>query len=180
MDKDDEVVRSAARAERRPRDMVISLLVLLVPIALFLVLYRTVLGGDNPVTVDTSPAIQAAQAAKAFPVAVPVGLDGRWKTVSATFGDVTGGKALRLGYVSPDGDGVQLTETNAPTDSFLPAELTAAAHPEGIVPLDGMTWQRYATRPGERALVLLEPTRTTIVVGKASEDELRQLAAALP
>jgi hypothetical protein len=180
VDKDDEVVRSATRSERRPRDMVISLLVLLVPIALFLVIYCTVLGGDDPVTIDTSPAVEAAQAAKAFPVALPAGLDTGWKTVSAAFGDVAGGKALRLGYVSPDGDGVQLAETNAPAESFLPGELTAAAHPEGTVQIDGTAWQRYTTRPGERALVLLEPTRTTIVVGTASEDELRRLAAALP
>jgi hypothetical protein len=168
-----------ARNERRPRDMAISLLVLLVPIALLLIFYRAVLGGDEPVVVDPAPAVESAQRAGAFPVTTPTGLDDGWRPISATFGEVDGGRVLRIGYVTPDGDGAQLIETNAPVQGFLPTELTAQARPEGSLDIEGKAWQRYTARPGERALVLLEPSRTTVVVGKASEDELRALAGAL-
>jgi Protein of unknown function (DUF4245) len=167
------------RTERRPRDMVISLLVLLVPIALLLVFYRAVLGGDQPVAVDPAAAVGSAQRAGAFPVATASGLDSGWRPISATFGEVEGGRVLRIGYVTPDGDGAQLIETNAPVEGFLPTELTAEARPEGSLDVGGKAWQRYTARPGERALVLLEPARTTVVVGNASEDELRELAGAL-
>src|SRR4051812_2017541 len=43
--------------ERSPRDMTLSLVVLLVPIALLLIFYRVVLSGDAPVTVDPAPTI---------------------------------------------------------------------------------------------------------------------------
>ena len=73
-----------ARNERRPRDMAISLLVLLVPIALLLVFYRVVLGGDEPVVVDPAPAVESAQRAGAFPVTTPTGLADGWRPISAT------------------------------------------------------------------------------------------------
>ena len=77
--------------------------------------------------------------------------------MSAAWQPVDGGRALRIGYVSPDGAGVQVVQTNAPVDSFLPVELTAKARPEGNVDVAGTAWQAYTARPGERALVLLEP-----------------------
>jgi hypothetical protein len=173
------VAAPTGRAERTPKDMAVSLLVLLVPIALLLVFYRVVLDGDQPIVVDTAAAVEQARASKAFPVAEPTGLEERWRPVSATWQDVEGGKALRIGYVTPEGDGAQLVQTDAPVESFLPAELTAQARQEGVVDVGGQSWQRYTARRGEHALVLLEPARTTLVVGSASDDELRRLAGAL-
>src|SRR5215212_11607591 len=62
------------REGRSPRDMALSLAVLLVPIALLLVFYRVVLSGDAPVNVDPAPAFQEARAAAAFTVLEPQGL----------------------------------------------------------------------------------------------------------
>ncbi|MFC0028918.1 DUF4245 domain-containing protein [Micromonospora chaiyaphumensis] len=171
--------KEKARSERSPKDMALSLLVLLVPIALLLAFYRGFLGGDEPVTVDPAPAVEQARAANAFPVAEPQGLGSDWRTVSARYQTDAGVGTLRIGYVTPEGRGAQLVESNAPAEKLLPAELSGG-QPQGPADLPGGTsWQRYTARGNEQALVLLEPNRTVIVVGDAGEAELRELATAL-
>ncbi|WBB64979.1 DUF4245 domain-containing protein [Micromonospora sp. WMMD812] len=169
----------ARRSERSPKDMAISLLVLLIPIALLLAFYRGFLGGDEANTVDPAPAVEQARAANAFPVSQPADLGSGWRTVSASYRSVDGGANLRIGYVTPEGQGAQLVQSNVPAEQLLPAELTDRAQPQGQADLAGRNWQRYTARENEQALVLLEPGRTVIVVGDAREAELRQLAAAL-
>ncbi len=171
--------REKARSERSPKDMAISLLVLLVPIALLLAFYRGFLGGDQPSTVDPAPAVEQARAANAFPVSQPAGLDDDWRTVSASYRTVEGGSNLRIGYLTPEGRGAQLVQSNVPPERLLPAELTAEGQPQGPTEVGGRNWQRYTARGNEQALVLLEPGRTVIVVGDARENELRRLADAV-
>ncbi|MFC7548228.1 DUF4245 domain-containing protein [Plantactinospora sp. GCM10030261] len=174
-----EVVRAARKAERSPKDMAMSLLILLVPIALFIGFYRIVLGGDEPVVVDPAPAVESARAAKAFPVLDPSAPPSGWRPISAGFQRADGTATLRIGYVGPDGGGAQLVQSNAPVERLLSDELTGAARPTGAVEVGGRSWQWYTARPGERALVLLEPNRTVIVVGAVGEQELRGLVGAL-
>ena len=66
------------RASRRPRDLILSLLVILVPVALLMVIYRGLHNGDEPVLVDPGPAIEAARRADHFPIAAPAGLADGW------------------------------------------------------------------------------------------------------
>ncbi|KAB1934775.1 DUF4245 family protein [Micromonospora sp. ALFpr18c] len=169
----------AARSERSPKDMAISLLVLLVPIALLLAFYRGFLGGDQASTVDPAPAIEQARSANVFPVSQPQGLGSDWRTVSARYQSVEGGANLRIGYLTPEGRGVQLVQSSVPAERLLPAELTDQSQPQGPTELAGRTWQRYSARGNQQALVLLEPTRTVLIVGDARDNELRELAAAL-
>ncbi|PWR06382.1 DUF4245 domain-containing protein [Micromonospora sicca] len=170
--------REKSRAERSPRDMALSLLVLLVPIALLLAFYRGFLGGDEPATVDPAPAVEQARAANTFPVSAPAGLAADWRTVSARYRTEPTGATLRIGYLTPEGRGAQLVQSNVPAEKLLPAELSGG-QPQGTADLPGGRWQRYTARGNEQALVLLEPTRTVIVVGDAGDAELRQLANAL-
>ena len=160
--------------------MVLSMAVLLVPIALLLIFYRVVLNGDAPTTVDPSAAIEEARSANAFPVVVPDGLGDDWHVASATFQRQTTGATLRIGYVDPDKNGLQLIESSVPAATLLPAELTAGAKPVGTFRADTRAWRRYDARPGEQALVFSEPNRTLIVIGDARSDHLKALAAALP
>ncbi|MEV5765840.1 DUF4245 domain-containing protein [Micromonospora sp. NPDC052213] len=169
----------ARKSERSPKDMALSLLVLLIPIALLLAFYRGFLGGDQAVMVDPAPAVESARAANAFPVSEPVELGDGWRTVNATFQNVEGGASLRLGYLTPEGRGAQLVQSNVPPERLLPAELTAEGQPQGQTDLGGRTWQRYTARANEQALVLLEPNRTVIVVGDARDNELRHLAGTI-
>ncbi|MFJ6195201.1 DUF4245 family protein [Micromonospora sp. NPDC092111] len=168
-----------SRSERSPKDMALSLLVLLVPIALLLAFYRGFLGGEQPTTVDAAPAYEQARAASVFPVSEPAGLGSGWRTVSASFRTVADGANLRVGYLTPEGRGAQLVQSSVPPERLLPAELTAEGQPQGPADLGGANWQRYTGRGNEQALVLLEPGRTVIVVGDARDNELRELAGSL-
>ncbi|WP_435204838.1 DUF4245 family protein [Micromonospora sp. bgisy143] len=170
---------TTAKAERSPKDMAISLLVLLIPIALLLAFYRGFLGGDQATTVDPAPAIEQARSANAFAVSEPQGLGSGWRTVSARYQTVEGGGTLRIGYLTPEGRGVQLVQSNVPAERLLPAELTDQGQPQGPTELDGRSWQRYTARGNQQALALLEPTRTVLVIGDARDNELRELAGAL-
>jgi hypothetical protein len=167
------------RSSRRPRDLALSLVVLLVPIALLVGVYRVLYEGDRPVLVDAAPVVEQARTAGHFPVAAPAGLAEGWRTVTARYAGDDGDAVLRIGYLTPSGAGIQLVESDRPAEALLSGELTAAARPLGTRAVDGRDWQRYAGRPGERALVLLEPERTLLVVGAGADDELAALAAAL-
>jgi hypothetical protein len=170
---------AAARAERTPKDMAISLLVLLIPIALLLGFYRLVLDGDKPVSVDPAPTLQEAQEAKLFPVAVPGDLGGDWHVSSATFQRLSNGATLRIGYVDPDDNGLQLIESSVPPATLLPAELGSAPKQVDVYRSAARMWRLYDARPGEQALVLGETGRTVIVVGSTDAANLEKLASAL-
>jgi hypothetical protein len=159
--------------------MAMSLAVLIIPIALLLIFYRTVLSGDRPISVDPGPSIQAAQRANAFPVAAPEGLGDDWHVSSATFTRQPAGATLRLGYVDPDKDPIQLVESNVPADTLLPAELTRKAEPQGNFRSAIGVWRVYQARPGEKALVLTEQNRTIIVVGSTDMANLERLASSI-
>lgn len=159
--------------------MALSLLVLLLPIVLLLGFNRFVLGGEEPTVVDPGPAVAQARVAGAFPVDQPVGLDARWRPVRAAFQRGEHGATLRIGYLTPGDEGVQIVQSDVPAERLLPAELAGARRPEGAVDIAGTPWQRYPARPGERALVLLTPERSVVVIGSADEDRLRELAGAL-
>jgi uncharacterized protein DUF4245 len=172
-------VPARVTSDRRPRDIALSLLVLLVPIAILIGINRFVQGGDEPTVVDPAAAVADAGQDGAFPVALPAGLSRDWRTVSASYDPGDGQAVLRVGYLTPSGAGVQLVESDTPAETLIPRELTKDARPRGPAEIGGRQWQRYSARPGELAFVLLERERTVLVVGAASEAELHELAAAL-
>ncbi|MEV4704094.1 DUF4245 domain-containing protein [Actinoplanes sp. NPDC049316] len=168
------------REERRPRDMALSLAILLVPIALLLLFYRMVLGGDEPISVDAEPTLQQARSAAVFPVSEPQGLGDDWHVQSATFKRGDDGATLRIGYVDPDKKPIQLVQSSVAPTTLVPGELgEKPREPVGTFRDEARIWQRYEGRPGENALVLRESGRTVIVVGPASSAHLETLAAAL-
>jgi hypothetical protein len=156
--------------------MLISLVVLLIPVALIVTIFR-LRGGEDVVTVDQTGVIAQARAAGDFPVTSPVNLPSGWKPVSAVFQPASAKSAtLRLGYVSPSGAGVQLVESNEPVESVMGRELGDHIRPLGDT---ASGWQRYGVRTAETALVRIETGRTVIVVGQASTAELESLTATL-
>ena len=66
-----------------------------------------------------------------------------------------------------------------PADALLARELVDTPRPTGAVEVNGQSWRRYAARVDETALVLTEPARTFIVIGRASDAELTRLAGSL-
>lgn len=159
--------------------MAISLMVLLLPLLLVFGACQVLFDGDEPPLADPAPALADARNAALFRIDEPTDLGDGWRPVRASFRRGEQGATLRIGYHGPDGGGVQLVQSNVPVDTLLPTELTAQAQAQGATEVAGRTWQRYSARPGELALVLLEPERTVIVVGSVPESVLRQLAGAL-
>jgi hypothetical protein len=159
--------------------MALSLAVLLIPIALLLTFYRVVLNGDEPITIDPGSTIQEARDANAFPVAVPGPLGNGWHVSSATFQRLPNGATLRIGYVAPDDDGLQLIESSVPPDTLLPAELGTSVRPLETYRTGAGAWRLYQARQDERALVLAGTNRTVIVVGTTDTAYLKKLAGSL-
>ncbi|GIF43093.1 uncharacterized protein DUF4245 [Actinoplanes xinjiangensis] len=170
--------RLSAREERRPRDMIMSLLVLLVPIALFLTFYRVVLDGDQPIAVDPTSSIELAT--REFPVARPAGLGDDWHVTSANFRREDGGATLRLGYVDPDAEPILLIQSTIAPDVLVPAEVGAEGKRTGAYRTGERTWMRYTGRKNETALILTEQPRTIVIIGNSADTtNLEKLAAAL-
>lgn len=166
------------KGSRRPRDMLLSMAVLLVPIGAILLLFQFLGGDQEVVTTDPGPAISEARQA-GLAVAAPRGLSDEWKPTSAVVrrdGDAT---TLRIGYVTPSGGFAQVIETDAEPETALRQELDGGGRPTGVERIGEARWQAYPGRGEERALVLMEPGRTILVIGNASAEELRTLAASL-
>ncbi len=165
-----------ARSGRSARDMALSLAVLLVPVFVLLIVYRLVFSGDAPIAVNAADTWATARHSAHFTVLEPVGLPAKWTVISATFGAGT----LRVGYVTAAGAGIQLVESDQAVDQLLPAELGTGARPGDLVTIGDRQWRAYpVAQNGNPALVLAEAGRTTIVIGTASDADLRTFAAAL-
>lgn len=166
------------RASRRPGDLAISLLVLILPVLVLVGGYQILAGRNQPVAIDPTPRLAEAQQA-GVEFTLPVGLDAAWVPVSSVFRTVNDGVTLRVGYLSPDGEPVQLVQSTVPREQLLAGELGGTAAPSGDVDVNGTEWQRYPAPPGERALVLHGDDHTVIVVGAAASGELAELAASM-
>jgi Protein of unknown function (DUF4245) len=168
---------ASRRLGRTPRDMALSLLVLLVPIFVLVGVYRF-LGGESPTVVDPSSAYDDARAAHVFPVAEP-SLPPGWQPVSSTFGRGDAGAVLRVGFRSPHGGTAQLVESNVTAGALVSSELGPGAQDDRDATVAGQQWQRYTAAKGDHAYVLSQPDRTVIVMGRAADAELTQLAGAV-
>jgi hypothetical protein len=169
----------AARPSKTGRDMLISLVVLLVPLALIVGLFR-LRGGEDVVIIDPSQAISQAESADLFPVAVPQGLSDDWRSVSAAFNRSGETGTLRVGYLTPDDGQVQLLQTNEDPAVALPREFgDEKVEPTGQVTVDGDTWRTYRARGDELALVFTDAERTLLIQGRAAIEEFTALAASL-
>lgn len=159
-----------------PRDIMLSLAVLLVPIALVVGLTRAC---TDIAVVDPAGAFAQARTANLFPVVEPHGLGPQWRSVRATYDSADGTGTLRVGYLTPDDGNVQLLETNEDPQALLPREFGNDVQPTGQVDLAGSAWRSYRVRGQEQALVLTVGERTTLVQGQASATELQILAGSL-
>jgi Protein of unknown function (DUF4245) len=177
----------AERAGRRPRDVVLSMAALLVPILLLFGAYKIFWNGDKPMTFDVSETYATARHANAFPVLEPQPLPSGWGANTAVYtppataaeqADL--GATLRVVYHDPDGHGVQLVQSSGTSDKVLANELGDKARPGNLVTIGDQPWREYPElSKGGRALVNVTDGRTVIVVGDGTDDRLRELAASL-
>lgn len=171
---------AALRLARTPGDMAKAVLILLVPVVLAVLVYVYFFGGSNVIAIDPSGDYSAAQASAHFTVLQPEGLPSGWKPVSSAYGKVTGGSLLRVGYIAPDGAGIQLVESDRPVNDLLTDELGPTNSLATSVDLGGRTWgQLDSTTGDDHALVDTEDGRTVIVHGQASQADLQAFVASL-
>lgn len=178
MDSADPVDRRPAPTSRRPRDMLISLLVLVVPLIVLIGGYQLISGRTQPVEIDPSAALAAAESG-GLPVLAAADLPEGWVPISAVHQPRPAGTTVRVGYVTPGGGSAQVVQSDLPADALLGDLLPERAAPAGAVDLAGRSWQRYTAGSGEQALVWLSPQVTVLVTGVGTQEELATLAAAL-
>lgn len=166
------------RAFRPVRDIALSLGVLIVPL-LLLMAFCQPSERDVP-TVDANRTYQTAKSEAKFPVLVPGGLPDGWRATNAAVNRLDAGRlTVRVSYLTSSGTYLQLVQTDADSGDVILAEL-GAGKIQGSTDVRGVAWQRYSgRRPGETALVLIQPESTVVTSGDASLADLRTLAAAL-
>ncbi|MGI5178889.1 DUF4245 family protein [Dactylosporangium sp. CA-152071] len=166
---------SSERAGRRPRDMALSMLVLLVPVFLLVGFYRY-LGHEDPPAVDTTEVYGSVERARQFTPLRPTDLPPGWRIASATYTD----GILRLGVTAPSDGAMQLAQSAQPAATLIPSIIGPAGSAGARVSINGTDWQRHDdARPGERALIQSTPTRTVIIFGRATDSQLQRLASSL-
>src|SRR5215475_5992197 len=150
------------RLSRTPMDMTKAVLVLLVPVAILVAVYVFFFGVNKVIAIDPSGTYTTASADANFKVVQPSGLSDSWKPVSAAFAN----DLLRVGYVAPSGDGLQLVESSQPENAVIASEFGKAPATAPAVTIGTDTWGQLSL-PGKstKALVNTTGNRTVIVKG---------------
>jgi Protein of unknown function (DUF4245) len=160
--------------------MALSMAVLLVPVFLLLVGYRVFFAGDAPIAVDAGETYATAKHDAHFTILEPVDLPPGWTSIAAKFELADSGSVLRVSYVPPDRTGLQLVESNQAVDSFLPDEVGSDSQPGNLIDINNLQWRVYpVAKGGGRALVLAGDGYTTVIVGTATDQDMRTFAASL-
>ena len=82
-----------------------------------------------------------------------------------------------IGYVTPDEQYVEISESATASERFIP-EQTGKGAPLDPVVITGTTWQRFESE-SRRSLVRVEPKLTTVVAGTLDWAGLQSVAAGL-
>ena len=168
------------------RDMVLSLIALLVIIAALLLFNKSCSfspGGpavetSSLPTVDVGRQFEQVAGTLDFPVRQPT-VPTRWRPNSASTGPVPPDSVVvRVGWVTPDRY-AQLSQSGADAADLVRVETENESAPTGSVEVDGTQWTVYPGRRSERAWVADLGGTTTLITGSADEDEFRALARAV-
>ncbi|MGK5498044.1 DUF4245 domain-containing protein [Streptomyces sp. URMC 125] len=179
MGDDGTVASTASKGRQTARDMVLSMLVILLGVG---VVYLFIPHDDSldpvrPITYDME--LVTARRAAPYPIAAPVGLPETWRATSVRYrGQSDQGAVWHLGFMDPDNEYAAVEQSDGEPERFV-GEVTRGAEPTGRTrTVGGREWERYEG-PTYDALVLKEAEVTTVVTGTAPLDSLARLAAAL-
>ena len=169
-------------------DMIRTLLVIVVPVALIIVFFSRPLP-DYPVQeVDWRPVLAEARKEAPYPVVAPEGLPDTWRPTKVAWvakgepylnGDASVRNLWELGFLDPHDIYISLQQGDARPDLFVD-DVTRQGIADGQSAVGGQTWVRYLS-PDERtrSLVLTSPKVTTIVVGDTTYEALEAFAGTL-
>jgi len=160
--------------------MALSLSVLVIPIMVMVWLFNYLGSTSDSGTADPEPVFEQARTV-GLQVMEPVGLDEDWRPTTVVLRRVDGAYTMRVGYVTSQDGLIQLIQSETRFEKLLADELGEGVRPEGTVEINGVQWEWYPGRQGARALVMTQPDRdlTVIVLGRATDEELQELAASL-
>ena len=178
------------RSALTARDMIGALVVLALVVLVVGGLSRSCTFAPAGPTVDSSrlpvidPRAELTRIAPgaSFPVRVPA-VPADWRANSVDQAPVPdGGRAVRTGYLTPDGRYIRLQQSDATEEALLRAEVGAGAvAAQGVVEVDGVRWVAYTGSRGEPIWISevagTAPVRM-LITGSAGDAEFRTLAAA--
>ena len=175
------------RAGLRMRDMIGAIVVLLVIIGVLVTATRGCAfdpGGPN-VSPDSAPSVDAsarlrdAAEAVTFPLRRPE-LPASWRANSSSTAAVAADDVVvRVGWVTPEGRYLQLSQSGGEAPDVLIAETGETGRTTGSVEVDGVTWAVYSSRRDEVAWLTTLDGVVTLVTGSGTEEEFRVLASAV-
>jgi hypothetical protein len=177
------------RSALTPRDMVGAVLVLVVLVLLFAGVTRSCSFAPTGPTVDPAgiPVVDAPARLRelrvGFPVRIPAVPPG-WRSNSVGVDRIDGERAVRTGYLTPDGRYLRLLQSVAAEPALLAVEAGAnAVVARGPVDVAGQRWVVYERGSGEPIWIADvqggdgTPVRL-LITGSGTEDEVRALAGA--
>jgi Protein of unknown function (DUF4245) len=172
---------ASSRLRQTVRDMILSMAVIAVPIAVVFLVEPSTPG--NPVqAVNAADYHTTARTIEPFHVLAPVGLPASWRATSASYnppGNSAGN--WQVGYLAPGGAFAEFEQTTASVGGFLSDEGSNATQ-FAAQEVDGQVWTEYTGTTPPALRVLLERTvgtTTEIVAGDASVADLITLAASV-
>jgi Protein of unknown function (DUF4245) len=166
------MARRPSISNSRPRDMIISLGVLLVPI-LLISWWFTRTPADAPVqTVDWKAALAQARSVSPYPLLGPVGLPDTWVATKALWAktgepavnqEAAPGNTWQLGMLSPDKVYVSLTQRDAAGPALV-TQISRAGRADGTSTVGGTQWSRWVSSDDRtRTLSRVDGSVTTVV-----------------
>jgi hypothetical protein len=160
-------------------DMVRSMLVVLVPVALIAGFVGLVRPSTPEVReVDWAGALETARESAEFAVLGPVDLPEGWTATRAAYetGASASDDAWRLSFVTDGGEYVGLVQRPADLDRVVRAEL-GDFEPDGTSLVAGETWERYidvGDEPADHALVAQVDETAVVVLTSAGDYSLAE------
>ena len=167
-------------------DMVRSMGLVLVVVAVMILLTFRLSPRDPVQTVELGPAVAAARQTAPYGVLVPKGLGEDWLPVSASTRVDTGATTWRTGWITPAEDFAAVGQSDRAAAAFVDT-FASGAPAAGEVIIDGMRWARLGDPDTkERSLIrsgdagdASDKAVTVVVTGTAAFAELEALAASL-
>ena len=168
------------RGRETATDMVRSLgLVILVVVPIWF--FAQAPDSDEVPLREVDPAQSIAAFAADVPAApVPGDLPEGWRATSATYDGAQ--TALRIGWVTPQGEYAEYAASTAPQEAFLDSVAGEQAEQREPVTVDGVAWRQLQEPDGSRSFTRSYGS-TTVVVGSrratAGPEELAVLLGSL-
>lgn len=181
--------RPPGRAGLRMRDMIGAVVVLLVIVGVLVTVTRGCSfdpGGPN-VSPDSAPSVDASAKLRDAAGSAPFTLrqprvPADWRANSSSTSAVGAGAdasvVIRVGWVTPSGRYLQLSQSGGRGEDVLATETGESGRSTGTVEVAGTSWDTYDSRRDELAWLTTVDGVVMLVTGSGTEEEFRVLAEA--